>query len=78
MFILIIFINIFLSTHPNFPKRSIMFYQISQQVLQKPFNNTINEKLQYGSLVYSENDEVFNLKWVKKIWNGMLDRALIL
>lgn len=55
-----------------------MFYEVSQQVLQEPFNNAINEKLQYGSLVYSENDGVFNLKWVKKIWNGMIARALIL
>lgn len=48
-----------------------MFYQVSQQVLQKPFSNAINEKLQYDSLVYSDNDGVFNLKWVKKDmeWN---------
>jgi len=54
-----------------------MCYQLSQQVLQKPFSNTINEKLQYCSLVYSEKDGVFNLKYVKEIWNGMIDRALI-
>lgn len=55
-----------------------MVYQISQQVFQKKFSNTINEKLQYSYLVYSENDGVFNLKWVTKIWNEMIDRALIL
>lgn len=38
-----------------------MFYQVAQQVVRKSFINTTNEKVQCGSLVYSENDEVFNL-----------------
>lgn len=54
--ILYIFINfIWLS------ERIYMFYQVAQQVVQKSFINTTNEKVQCGSLVYSENDEVFNL-----------------
>lgn len=65
MFIFILY-KYFYQLALNFQRDLLCFIT---QVLWKPFSNKIYEKLQYDSLVYSENDRVFNLKWVKKIWN---------
>lgn len=54
--ILYIFINFI-----QLSEEIYIFYQVAQQVVQKSFINTSNEKVHCSYIVYSENDEVFNL-----------------